>query len=156
MHRPLETPLPTLLRQVGAVSDLPRVAGGGLMTAADVERVLDAGAVAATLGTAYLRCPEAGTRDAHRAALTSGEFTETVVTRAFSGRYARGLCNDFIRAHDAEAPGGYPEVNILTGPLRRAAAAAGDPHRINLWAGAGFAGAADLPAAQVTLDASPR
>lgn len=58
-----------------------------------------------------------------------------MVTRAFSGRYARGLANDFTARYDDVAPLGYPEVNQMTGPLRRAAVAAGDPHGTNLWAG---------------------
>ena len=58
-----------------------------------------------------------------------------MVTCAFSGRYARGLANGFTDRYDPEAPLGYPEVNQLTGAMRRAAIAAGDPHGTNLWAG---------------------
>ena len=74
----------------------------------------------------------------HRAALQDSAFTETVVTKSFSGRYARGLRNRFIDEHEAEAPFGYPEVHYLTSPLRAASVRAGDPHAVNVWAGTGF------------------
>ena len=67
-------------------------------------------------------CPEAGTNQAHRLALTRPGAT--AVTRAFSGRRARGIVNRFMRDHDAQAPSAYPQVNQLTSPLRAAARAA--------------------------------
>lgn len=130
-------PLDDLLAAVAALR-LPVVAAGGLTTADDIQRTLRVGAVAAQLGTAFLLADEAGSSPVHRAALTSDEFTETAVTKAFSGRYARGLRNRFIDDHEAEAPLGYPEVHYLTSPLRAAAVRAGDPHGLNVWAGAGF------------------
>lgn len=131
-------PLAELLTAVLAVVDLPVVAAGGLMTAEDVEGVVRAGAVAAQLGTAFLLSDEAGSSPVHRAALRDPQFIETVVTKAFSGRYARGLRNRFIEQHEAEAPLGYPEIHHLTSPLRAASVRAGDPHATNLWAGTGF------------------
>lgn len=133
--RPGEDPLDALLAAIVAAHDLPVIAAGGLSGSADVRRVLAAGAVGAQAGTAFLLCDEAGTNAVHRAALTDPQFADTVVTRAFSGRYARGLANDFTARYDDVAPLGYPEVNQMTGPLRRAAVAAGDPHGTNLWAG---------------------
>ncbi|WP_445169744.1 nitronate monooxygenase [Mycolicibacterium sp. Dal123E01] len=149
---PGEDPLDALLAAIVAAQDLPVIAAGGLASAADVRRVLDAGAAAAQAGTAFLLSDEAGTNAAYRSALTDDNFTKTVVTRAFSGRYARGLVNDFTRRFDAVAPLGYPEVNQMTGPLRRAAVAAGDPHGTNLWAGTSWrrtsgGSAADIVAA---------
>jgi nitronate monooxygenase len=132
---PGDEPLDALLAAIVAAHDVPVIAAGGLADAADVRRVLAGGAVAAQAGTAFLLCDEAGTNAAHRGALTDEQFAETVVTRAFSGRYARGLANNFTRRYDDVAPLGYPEVNQMTGPLRRAAVAAGDPHGTNLWAG---------------------
>jgi nitronate monooxygenase len=132
---PGEEPLDALLAAIVAAHSLPVIAAGGLAGAVDVRRVLDGGAVAAQAGTAFLLCDEAGTNGAHRAALTDERFAETVVTRAFSGRYARGLANDFTARYDDVAPLGYPEVNQMTSALRRAAVAAGDPHGTNLWAG---------------------
>lgn len=139
-RRPGEQPLAELLAAVVAAHDLPVVAAGGLADADGVRAVLDAGAVAAQAGTAFLLCDEAGTNAAHRQALVDNQFTETVVTCAFSGRYARGLANDFTARYDDVAPLGYPEVNQLTGPIRAAAVAAGDPQGTNLWAGTSWRG----------------
>jgi nitronate monooxygenase len=117
---------------------VPVAAAGGLMTADDVGRVLAAGAVAAQLGTAFLLSDEAGSGPVHRAALQDRQFSETAVTKAFSGRYARGLRNRFIDEHEGEAPFGYPQVHWLTSPVRAASVRAGDPHAVNVWAGTGF------------------
>jgi nitronate monooxygenase len=136
--QPATQPLDELLVEVTAAVDVAVVAAGGLMTADAVARVLAAGAVAAQLGTAFLLAAEAGSSPVHRAALQDPRFTETVVTRAFSGRYARGLRNRFIDEHEAEAPFGYPEIHWLTSPLRAASVRAGDPHAVNVWAGTGF------------------
>jgi nitronate monooxygenase len=128
-------PLVDLVAAVRAVTGLPILAAGGLATADDVAAALHAGAEAAVLGTVLLLADEAGTSAPYRDALTGRR--ETVVTRAFSGRPARGLRNRFIDRHDPGAPLGYPAVHYLTSPIRRAATAAGDPESINLWAGSG-------------------
>jgi nitronate monooxygenase len=147
--RPATEPLDQLLAAVTAAVDIPVIAAGGLMTADDIQRVLQAGAVAAQLGTAFLLADEAGSSPVHRAALKDPQFTETAVTRAFSGRYARGLRNRFIDEHEAEAPFGYPEVHYLTSPLRAASVRAGDPHAVNVWAGTGFRAATAAPVAEI-------
>jgi nitronate monooxygenase len=136
--QPASQPLEALLAEVVAAVEVPVVAAGGLMTADDVAGVLAAGAVAAQLGTAFLLADEAGSSPVHRAALQDPTFTETAVTRAFSGRYARGLRNRFIEEHEAEAPFGYPEIHWLTSPVRAASVRADDPHAVNVWAGIGF------------------
>ena len=82
------------------------------------------------------------------AALADPRYTATTVTRAFSGRPARGLINEFIVEH-ADAPPAYPELNNATRPLRAAAAARGDTERMSLWAGQGYRLAAELPAAEI-------
>jgi nitronate monooxygenase len=97
-------------------------------------------------GTAFLLCPEAGTNAPHREAL--GRSGETAMTRAFTGRRARGIVNSFIREHP-DAPSAYPHVHFLTAPLRAAARATGDTERVNLWAGTSFALARAMPAAEV-------
>lgn len=147
--RPAEQSLDDLLASIVTTLDLPVVAAGGLMTAADTARVRRAGAVAAQLGTAFLLADEAGSSPVHRAALVSPEFTETVVTKAFSGRFARGLRNRFVDDHDAQAPLAYPQVHYLTSPLRAAAVRAGDPHGTNIWAGTGFRLAEPGPVAAI-------
>ena len=137
-RRPPTQPLDQLLHATTVGLDVPVIAAGGLMTAVDVADVLASGAVAAQLGTAFLLADEAGSSPVHRAALADPQFTETAVTRCFSGRYARGLRNRFIDEHDAEAPLGYPEVHYLTSPVRAASVRAGDPHATNVWAGTGL------------------
>lgn len=145
---PATDSLDTLLSAVVPLG-LPVVAAGGLGDAADVARVLSAGAVAAQLGTAFLLADEAGTKPTHRAALTDPRFTSTTVTKAFSGRWARGLHNRFIDDHEADAPLAYPQVHHLTSPLRAAAATAGDPEAVHLWAGTGWQRATPGPAADL-------
>jgi nitronate monooxygenase len=127
---------------------VPVIAAGGLMTGSDVAAVVCAGAVAAQLGTALLRCPESGAPEIHKSALVDPTFSVTAITRAFSGRRARGLVNDFMRQH-RDAPSGYPHINNATRALRRDAVARGDPHGTNLWAGQGFRLAQDRPAADI-------
>ena len=129
--------------------DVPLIAGGGLGTTEDVAAVINRGAVAAQVGTALLLSDEAGTHAAHRAALQHPEFVSTVVTRAFSGRYARGLENDFTRLFNDVAPLGYPEVNQMTSPIRKASAALDDPHGTNLWAGTAYRAARTGPAKDI-------
>lgn len=135
---PPTQPLTQLLRATTVALGVPVIAAGGVMTAADVADVFASGAAAAQLGTAFLMADESGSSPVHRAALCDPQFTETVVTRCFSGRYARGLRNRFTEAHGPDAPFGYPEIHYLTSPVRAAAVRAGDPHGINVWAGTGF------------------
>jgi nitronate monooxygenase len=138
----------SLIGEVAAVTGLPQIAAGGIMSRRQVQAVLAAGAVAAQCGTAFLRCPESGAHPLHKAALADPRYTATTVTRAFSGRPARGLVNRFILGH-ADAPAAYPEINNATRPLRAAAAASGDTERMSLWAGQGYRSAAELPAAAI-------
>jgi nitronate monooxygenase len=154
--QPATQPLSELLADVLARVSVPVVAAGGLMTAADVDGVLRAGAVAAQLGTAFLLADEAGSSPVHRAALQDSQFTETVVTRAFSGRYARGLRNRFIDEHESQAPFGYPQIHYLTSPLRAASVHAGDPHATNVWAGTGFKKAKPASVAAIMEELSCR
>ena len=144
---PGEVALLPLLSLVRATADVPLVASGGIATGAAVAAVLAAGAAAAQLGTAFLRTPEAGTVPAHRDAIATD--APTMLTRAFTGRTARGLANRFAREHSADAPSAYPEVHHLTAPLRAAARAAGDADGFNLWAGQAHALARDEPAADL-------
>jgi nitronate monooxygenase len=137
-----------LLASVARVTDLPLVAAGGISDAAAVAAAMTAGAIAVQAGTAFLRCPESGAHPLHKAALADPRFTATVVTRAFSGRPARALANQFTTGHPG-APAAYPEINNATRPLRAAAAAAGDPGRMSLYAGQGFRSASDRPAAEI-------
>ena len=126
---------------------LPLVASGGIANGRAVAAVLCAGARAAQVGTAFMRCPEAGTSPAHREALATP--TPTRLTRAFTGRQARGIVNRFLREHSSDAPTAYPEIHHVTAPMRAAARATNDPDSLNLWAGQTHELAAELPAAEV-------
>lgn len=137
-----------LIVAVRSAVALPLVAAGGIMDAAGVDRVLAAGAQAAQLGTALLRTEESGARQLHKDALASPHFTRTALTRAFTGRPARALVNEFVRDHQ-DAPEAYPAVHHLTAPLRAAAAAVGDAERLNLWAGTGWQQARAASVAEV-------
>lgn len=145
-----------VLELIPAVTSLgvPVIGAGGIGGVDDVRAILDAGAIAAQAGTLFLDSPEAGTRHAHRAALHDPQFTGTRTTRAYSGRLARGLVNDFLRDFTESAPPVYPQVNTLTGPLRTAAA--DDAQVINLWAGTGWRGVQTLPAAEIVAALTPR
>jgi nitronate monooxygenase len=147
-----DVPLLELLPLVGAETDVPLVAAGGIGDRATAAAALAAGAAAVQAGTAFLLCPEAGTSEPHRRAVRRGGAT--AVTRAFTGRRARGIENAFMRAHPG-APSAYPHVHHLTAPLRAAARAAGDTERINLWAGTSLARARERPAAEVVDSLRP-
>jgi nitronate monooxygenase len=149
---PPDDPLDDLVAALVACFDCPVVAAGGLGTRADVRRLRDAGAAAVQLGTAFLLADEAGTNPVHRAALRDPQFTQTVVTRAFTGRYARALSNRFIDKHDADAVSGFPQVAMMTAPLQAAAVKVGDPHGAGLWAGASFRNAKTGPVADIVRE----
>jgi nitronate monooxygenase len=125
---------------------LPLIAAGGIADRTRAAAALAAGAAAVQAGTAFLLCPEAATTAPFRQALAAGG--ETAMTRAFTGRRARGIVNEFMRVHP-EAPSAYPQIHHLTAPLRAAARAAGDSQRINLWAGTEFSRAEARPAASI-------
>ncbi|MGZ6705346.1 MAG: nitronate monooxygenase [Solirubrobacteraceae bacterium] len=144
---PADIGLLALLALVRAAADVPLVAAGGIATGAGIAAVLAGGASAAALGTAFMRTPEAGTAPVHRAALAAPGTT--ALTRAFSGRLARGIENRLLREHTAAAPRAYPEVHHLTTPLRAHGRAHGDADLINLWAGQTHELAPELPAAEL-------
>jgi nitronate monooxygenase len=137
----------TLLRLVAGITDIPLIASGGLFDGAAIAATLVAGAAAAQLGTAFMLCPEAATSPAHRMAIESE--AETDITRAFTGRRARGIVNRFMRTHESAAPSAYPEIHHLTSPMRRAARESGDSDRLHLWAGQAHARSRALPASDL-------
>ncbi|MGW7197755.1 nitronate monooxygenase [Streptomyces chryseus] len=139
----------SLVAQVRETVQLPIVAAGGLMRGAQIAAVLALGADAAQLGTAFLVCPESGANVLHKQAMTNPLFVRTELTRAFSGRPARGLVNRFMREHGPYAPAAYPQVHHITSGLRKAAAKAGDAQGMALWAGQGHRMAREMPAGQL-------
>lgn len=148
-HPSPAVPLPELLRAVRSRVSVPLVAAGGIATPESVTEALSAGAAAVMVGTVLLRADEAGTSAPHRAALTDPARRGTVVTRAFTGRPARALRNDFVDRYGDLAPLGYPALHHLTRPMRGATTAANDAERINLWAGTGYRHATAEPAGRI-------
>jgi nitronate monooxygenase len=144
---PGDVGLLVLLQLVRAAVELPLVAAGGIATGRGIAAVLAAGASAAQLGTALMLTAEAGTSAPHREALRAGQ--PTALTRAFSGRTARGIVNRFLREHSADAPAAYPDVHHLTAPVRAAARERGDAEAINLWAGQAYPLSVQAPAGEL-------
>jgi nitronate monooxygenase len=136
-----------LLRLAAHELDRPLVAAGGISDGAALAAVLAAGAAAAQIGTGFLLADEASTNPAHRAALTTD--TATALTRAFTGRSARGLINRFLLDHTTDAPRAYPHIHHATAPLRREARRRGDAEGFNLWAGQAHRLAEAKPAAEI-------
>jgi nitronate monooxygenase len=143
-----DRPLRALLAAVRRRTLVPIVAAGGVAGPEDVADLLTRGATLVQAGTAFLRCPESGAPPAAKDALAAPAFIATAVTRAFSGRRARALVNAMVKEHP-DAPRAYPEINNATRPLRAAAAQAGDPGHMSLYAGTGFRAARAQPATEV-------
>jgi nitronate monooxygenase len=126
-----------LVRQLVKAVRLPVIAAGGIMDGAGIAAVLALGAQAAQIGTAFLFCPESGVSEAHRKAIESMDGDETAITRAFSGKPARGVRNLFIetaeREHAPYLP--FPVQQKLTAPLRAASARNNSPDQVAAWSG---------------------
>ncbi len=136
-----------LLRVIAHEVPLPLIASGGIADGAALAAVLCAGAALGQIGTALMLAPEAATAPAQRELLT--EPIPTRLTRAFSGRLARGMVNRFLLEHSATAPNAYPEIHHVTSPLRAAARKRGDADGFNLWAGQAHQLAQARPAAEI-------
>lgn len=125
---------------VDAVPDVPLIASGGIMDGRGIVAALALGAVAVSMGTAFLVTDEAGVPEAYKTHLVGAREDATRITRAFSGRPARGIANAFMdeaeRLGESAIPP-FPVQNTLTRPMRGAAAKAGDVERLSLWAGQG-------------------
>jgi nitronate monooxygenase len=140
-----------LVKEIRKVSDCPVIASGGIMDGCDIAAALDAGAVAVQMGTAFLACPESGASAVYKRALLSAKKDTTVITRAYSGRPARGIRNEFIESmegkEDVILP--YPLQNALTRDMRTAAAKRGEAGYLSLWAGQGVARIRPMPAGEL-------
>src|ERR1051326_2826315 len=143
--------LAVLVRDICAAVDIAVIASGGLMDGRDIAAALALGAAAVQLGTAFLPCPESGAPAAHKRALLDAKSDMTVITRAFSGRPARGIKNTFISMVDAKPEAILPfrQQNDLTRPMRNAAGAQGAAGYMSLWAGQGVARSRAMPAGEL-------
>ncbi|MEM8571321.1 MAG: nitronate monooxygenase [Pseudomonadota bacterium] len=149
-----------LTRLLVSRAPLPVIAAGGIMDGAGIRAVLDLGAVAAQLGTAFVACPESQADPGYRAALDAAGTPGTVMTRAISGRPARCLNNAFTRWGQEAGPAvpDYPIAYDAGKALGAAAKAAGETGFGAQWAGQGAPMARTMPAAELvaTLEAELR
>jgi len=140
-----------LVREIKQATSCPVIASGGIMDGRDIAAALEAGAAAVQMGTAFLACPESGASAAYKQALLSAKQDTTVITRAYSGRPARGLRNEFIEKLEGkeEAILPYPLQNALTRPMRTAASKQGHAEFLSLWAGQGVTRIRPMPAGEL-------
>ncbi|HZH44553.1 MAG TPA: nitronate monooxygenase [Lysobacter sp.] len=113
----------------------PVIAAGGIADGRGVRAALALGAQAAQLGTAFLACRESGTTDLHREVLFSTRARSTTLTRAFTGRLARGVRNRWTEEMAEAALPPFPITGWFVSRLRPAALAAGRSDLISLWSG---------------------
>ncbi len=128
-----------LLAQCVGTIRLPLIAAGGIMTPSDIRAALQAGAQAVQMGTAFLACAEAGTSAPYRKKLLETPERRTRTTRAFSGRFARGIENRFMNEMDGKPDAilPFPAQNKFTRDIRGASTAKGSPDFLSLWSGTG-------------------
>jgi nitronate monooxygenase len=143
-----------LIRTIVRAVKLPVIAAGGITDGAGVASALMLGASAAQIGTAYLLSDESIISAPWKRAIETAADDPTRLTRAITGRHARGIDNEFIRkmrATEDDVPA-YPVQNALTQELRAAAAKAGSTNVLSLWAGQGVKLARKGKAADITRD----
>jgi nitronate monooxygenase len=129
-----------LVPQIADAVKLPVLASGGIMDGRGIAGALALGAAGAQMGTAFLTCNESGVPDAYKQEILSAQEDRTRITRAFSGRPARGIVNRFMTEAESAAPDAilpFPLQNAITRPLRSAAAQQGRAEFLSLWAGQG-------------------
>ena len=157
-HRDAERQLIGLIALVPRLVDhldVPVIAAGGIGDGRGVAAALALGASAVSIGTAFLRCPEAQTHPAWANALADLEPEQTMTTRALTGRLARAIATDYVKAAaamDAPPPAPYPVQRGLTQAMKDAGAKANDHHRMQVWAGQSAAMGRTIPAGQMVRE----
>jgi nitronate monooxygenase len=131
--------------------NIPVIAAGGIMDAKGIIAVLTLGAAGVQMGTAFLSCPEAGIHPQYKEALLTMQHDNTTLTRAFSGKLARGITNKFITRMQSQQKYilDYPIQNALTSAMRKTAAQQHCIDFMSMWAGQAAYLSKRLPAAQL-------
>lgn len=128
-----------LVSQLTCKVKIPIVAAGGIMNCGDIKSVMNLGASGVQIGTAFITCIESGANPTYKKILLNQTGDQTILTRAFSGKYARGINNKFIQRMKDKTILDYPIQNALTNPMRKIAKEKGDSDYMSLWAGTGVA-----------------
>lgn len=127
----------SLLPQIKQAINIPCIAAGGINSAHTMQAAFDLGADAVQIGTAFISTQESVAIDAYKERLPYSTGNDAAITRAFSGRWARGLRNEMMQRIEASGipvpP--YPVQNSLTAKFRKLAQQANDSDYTNLWAG---------------------
>lgn len=151
-------PTTELIHAVKSQCKKPVIAAGGMMTGKHIRSALHAGASAVQMGTAFLCCHESGLDPSYKKALLHEKKRKTVLSRAYSGKWARCIENQFIKemaSIESDIPS-YPLAQFLTKPLRNAAIASNNPEFMCLYAGEHFPECESLTAqeliARLTLE----
>jgi nitronate monooxygenase len=143
--------LMALVPQMADAVKIPLIAAGGIMDGRGIAASFALGAEAVQLGTAFLTCAESGIHPEYKRRLLAATDDSTRLTRTFSGRYARGIVNDFMermRPFEKDVPA-YPVQNALTADLRQAAVKQNRMEYYSMWAGQGAGMSRALPAAEL-------
>lgn len=146
-----QSSLAMLLEEIVSAIQLPVIAAGGIGSAADIKKLMAAGASAVQVGTAFLLCNEATTSEVHRRALAVAGDKSTTLTNVFSGRPARGIVNRAIRELgpiSSVAPT-FPQAATAITALRQQAEAAGSGDFSPLWCGINTEACAAVDAAAI-------
>ncbi|MEW6144253.1 MAG: nitronate monooxygenase [Thermodesulfobacteriota bacterium] len=139
--------VPQLADKVG----IPVICSGGIMDGRGIAAALALGASAVQMGTAFLSCDEAAVPAPWLEALGNSLDSSTVVTRVYTGKYARGIRNRFydeMSALEDKLPD-YPIQNYLTRPIRSVSRSKGNPEYMSLWAGQGSPMSRRCPAGEL-------
>lgn len=144
-------PTAELTQHIAHELTVPVIASGGIMNGADIAAMLRIGASAVQMGTAFIPCKESGAAAVYKRALLDAVADETTITRAFSGRPARGIANKFVATMAARMKDilSFPLQNTLTRNMRKAAAEQSNADYLSLWAGRGVTRCREMPAAKL-------
>jgi len=128
-------PLNDLLQQVAGQIAIPIIAAGGLVTKEDIQRALANGAQAVQIGTVLLVADECEISPLYKNAVLTSKEQQTTVTRAFTGKPARGLDNDFIKRMQDATVAPYPLQHYLTTAIRKESEEQGNAEYLSMWMG---------------------